>query len=73
MTDRIFADIMAILTAIVGLAIIAVIVSKQADTSNVLTSGGNAFSNIIKAAVSPVSGSGGIGSLPSLSSGTGGF
>jgi PRD1 phage membrane DNA delivery len=64
MTDRIFADIMTIATAIVGLAIIAVIVSKQADTANVITQGGKAFGNVIKEAVSPVSG----GLMSSLSS-----
>ena len=65
MTDKIFADIMTIATAVVGLAIIAVVVSKQAQTGTVLTDAGKAFSSIIGAAVAPVSGSG-LGSLPSL-------
>lgn len=50
--------IITILTAIVGVAIIAVLVSKQANTSGVLTSAGTAFSQILGAAVAPVSGSG---------------
>ena len=54
MTDRIFADVMTILVGIVGLAIIAVIVGKNAKTADVLKSGGTAFANIIKEAVSPV-------------------
>lgn len=57
MTDKIFQDITAILTAIVGLAIIAVVLSKKADTANVLKQGGSSFADILKAAVSPVSGS----------------
>ena len=57
MSDRIFADIMTILTAIVGLAIVAVILSKKADTANVITQAGNAFAADLKAAVGPVSGS----------------
>lgn len=66
MTNRIFADIMTILVAVVGLAIIAVLVSKQADTGTVIGKAGDAFSGILKAAVSPLSGTSGIPSLPSL-------
>ena len=58
MSDNIGRDLVAVLTAIIGLATLAVIVSKQANTSGVLTSGGTAFSSIIKAAVSPVSSGG---------------
>jgi PRD1 phage membrane DNA delivery len=52
-----FATIGAIVAAIIGLAIVAVIVSKNAQTSTVITSGGSALSSVIQAAVSPVSGS----------------
>jgi hypothetical protein len=45
-----------ILTAIVGVAIVAVLVSKQADTANVLGSAGKSFAGIIGAAVAPVTG-----------------
>ena len=69
MSNRIFADIMTIAVAIVGLAIIAVLVSEQADTGNVITKAGTAFGDVLKAAVSPVSSGGGLASLPSLSSG----
>ena len=58
MGDQAITGIIAILTAIIGVAIIAVLVSNQSNTSGVLTAGGNAFSNILKTAVSPVSGSG---------------
>jgi hypothetical protein len=42
--------------AIVGLAIVAVLVSRNAQTGSVITSAGNAFSGAIGAAVAPVSG-----------------
>ena len=51
--------LVSVLTAIVGLAIIAVIVSKNANTSAVIQSGASGFSSIISAAVAPVSGGGG--------------
>ena len=43
-----------IIAAIIGLAIVAVIVSNNANTSGVLTSGGTALAGVIQAAVSPV-------------------
>jgi len=49
-------SIITVLTAIVGVAIIAVLVSKQANTTNVISSAGTAFSQIVGAAISPVSG-----------------
>lgn len=57
MTDKIFSELAAVLTAVIGLAIIAVLVSKNADTANVVKAGGSSFSSILKAAVSPVAGS----------------
>lgn len=47
-----------VLTALVTLAIVAVLVSNNAQTANVLTSGGQAFGGIISAAVAPVSSNG---------------
>ncbi len=70
MSDELIRSVVAVATAIVGLAILAVIVSKSANTSGVLTSAGTAFSSVLKAAVSPVSGGsfnfGGGASLPSI-------
>lgn len=60
MGDRTVTAVVSIITAIIGIAIVAVLVSKQAQTGSVLTAGGTAFSNVLKAAVAPVSG--GIGS-----------
>lgn len=66
MSDRIFADVMTIATAIIGLAIIAVLVSNKAKTDTVITSAGKAFSSILGAAVAPVTGSSGVSSLTSF-------
>lgn len=54
MFNRVFTDVLAVATAIVGLAIIAVLVSKKADTANVLKAAGDALSKNIGAAVKPV-------------------
>ena len=47
----------AIVSGIIGLAIVAVLVSSQAQTSQVISQSGGALSSIITAAVSPVAGS----------------
>jgi len=56
MGEKAVTGLVGILTAIIGVAIIAVLVSKQSNTASVLGAGGTAFSNILKTAVSPVSG-----------------
>jgi len=48
--------ITSMLMAVIGVAIIAVIFSTQANTSNVLTSFGTAFSGILGTALSPITG-----------------
>lgn len=45
-----------IFTAIVGVAILSVLVSKNSQTGNVLTSFGQMFSNSLSAATAPVTG-----------------
>lgn len=54
MSDKIITGAAAVLLAIVGLAIIAVLVSRNAQTGNVLTSGGSGFSKALAAALSPL-------------------
>lgn len=44
------------LAGVFGLAIVAVIVSKNAQTGSVLSSAGTALSEVIKAATEPVTG-----------------
>lgn len=52
-------QIVVVLTAIIGVALLAVIVSKNANTSGVISAFGNAFSSSLGAALKPVSGTGG--------------
>lgn len=42
--------------AIVGLALVAVLVSRNAQTPQVITSAGTAFSGVLRAATGPVTG-----------------
>lgn len=50
----------AVVTAVITLAIVAVFVSKNAQTAQVLQAGGSALSSVIGAAVSPVTGGSGV-------------
>ena len=63
MSDSVINGIFTIAAALVGVAIIAVLVSKQAATGSVLTSAGSALSSVLKAAVGPISGSSGFAGL----------
>lgn len=56
MSNELTTALVSVLLALVGLASLSVILSPNARTSQVLTSGGNAFSGAIRAAVSPISG-----------------
>lgn len=49
--------------AIVGIAIIAVLVSRQANTAGVITAASRGLGTAIGAAVSPVTGSGAFGNV----------
>ena len=71
--EKIGGGILAIISAVVGLAIVAVLVSKNAQTPTVISSAGSALSNVIGAAVAPVTG--GASSVSNLfgSSGLGGI
>jgi len=48
--------IVAILTAVIGVAIVAVLVGQNSQTGSVISSFGDAFSKILQVAVSPVTG-----------------
>lgn len=56
MSDNVIGALVTIGTAIVGIAILAVLVSKQANTAGVISAGGSAFAQDISAAVSPITG-----------------
>jgi PRD1 phage membrane DNA delivery len=59
--NNIWGGIVQLGLAIVGIAIVAVIVSNNAQTSSVIGAAGSAFAKDISAAVSPVTGSSGLG------------
>lgn len=61
MGDQLISSAVTVATAIIGLAIIAVLVSKNANTSNVIGAGGSAFSSALAAAEAPVTGSASMG------------
>jgi hypothetical protein len=54
--NGIMEPVVTITLAIVGVATLAVLVSKKADTSNVLKAYGQTFSAMIGAATAPVTG-----------------
>jgi hypothetical protein len=64
--------VVTILTAVIGVAILSVLVSKQSNTTGVVSAFGSAFSSILGTAVSPVTGgSGGSFNMPTLNFGSG--
>lgn len=60
--DRLTESVVTIAVAIIGLATLAVIVSKNANTSGVIKAAGNVFNSSLGTAISPVTGGGGYGS-----------
>ena len=58
--------IITIAVAIIGVATLAVIVSKQSNTANVIGAGGSAFSGALSTALSPITGQS-FSSIPSYS------
>lgn len=54
--DNVVNSIAAILTAVIGLAIVAVLVGQNSQTSSVVQSAGTGFSSIIQAATGPATG-----------------
>lgn len=60
--DQIWQGVVTIAVAIIGVALLAVLVSKNANTSTVLTSAGTAFATALGAATAPVTGANSVGS-----------
>lgn len=58
MTDNLISGLVTVATAIVGIAILAVLVSRNSQTPAVLQAAGQAFSGSIGAAVSPITSGG---------------
>jgi len=63
MSEQLITSVVTVLTAIIGVAIIAVLVSKNAATSQVIQAGSSGFSQALGTALSPVTGSTGFGGL----------
>lgn len=57
MVDRLFETVMTIALAIVGVALVATIVARNAQTSGVINASGSAFASDLNAAEAPVAGS----------------
>lgn len=68
MSDKLLTGIVTVLTAIVGVAALAVIVTQRAQTPQVLAAGGQSLSNLIACAVSPITGSNACGQSTSVTS-----
>ena len=62
MGDKAVSAVIGIVTGVIGITILAVLVSQQSNTANVLTAAGTSFSGILKAAVSPITSGGSLGS-----------
>lgn len=67
MGEQLITSVVTVLTAIIGVAIIAVLVSKNANTTGVISAGASGFSSALGTALSPVTGSGGFGSFTGAS------
>lgn len=51
MASELITAIVSVLTAVIGIAIIAVLVSKQSTTVSVINSGGSVFDKVLNQAV----------------------
>lgn len=51
-------QVVTVAVAIVGVAVLAVIVSKNSDTAKVIKAAGDSFSGALSVAVSPITGGG---------------
>lgn len=58
MSDQLITSVVTVLMAIIGVAIIAVLVSKNAQTGAVIGAGASGFSQALSTALSPVTGTG---------------
>ena len=70
MSDQLITAMVSVVLAIIGLAALATVLSGKAQTSQVIDAASKGLSTDIMAAVSPVTGGGGMGglSMPSLPS-----
>lgn len=63
MGDTVVTSVVSIALAIIGIAALAVIVSRNAQTTQVIGAAGGAFSNSLSTALSPLNSGGALSSL----------
>lgn len=66
MSEHLITSVVWVIMAIIGVSIVAVLVSKKSNTAGVISASGSEFSCILGTAVSPLLG--GAGCHPSVSS-----
>lgn len=73
MGEQAISGLITVATAIIGVAIIATLVSRNAQTANILGAAGSALSRGISAATAPVTGASGFTGLSPEMYGTNNF
>lgn len=63
MSDQLITSVVTVATAIVGVAIVAVLVSRNANTGQVIQAATSGFAQDLAAAVSPVTGGSSMGNF----------
>lgn len=71
MGSQFLNSVVTVAVAIIGVAIVAVLVSKNAQTSQVISSASSGFSGALKTALSPVTGGSGLDNLGGFPGGGG--
>jgi hypothetical protein len=67
-TEKIITAFVTILTGIIGVAVLAMLVSPKADTVNVIGASASGFGCALKTAITGVNACGGGGLIPSVNS-----
>jgi hypothetical protein len=62
-SEQLISSVVTVALAIIGVAIIAVLVSNRANTTGVIASAGSAFSGALGTALSPVTGAASFGGV----------
>ncbi len=66
MTDQLITAMVTVATAIIGVAILAVLVSQRSNTSTVIKAAAGGLATDLNAALSPINGGGSGMTLPGL-------
>ena len=68
MSEKLTTGVVSVLIAILGVAMIALLVSNKANTGNILGAGSGAFSKALCTVLSPITGGNCGGGIPNVSS-----